>query len=135
MRDSFTNLAIAHTVITVPYAVRMLTSSLIGLDISVEEAAMNLGANELTTFIRITLPSLKPGIAASVIFTLATSFQNVDTSVFLTTGLPLFPTALLSYLRGNFDPTIAAGSTLVITASFLMIFALDRAVGLKKAIF
>lgn len=132
LRNSFSNLVLAHTILTIPFAIRVLTSSLIGLDRSIEEAAMNLGADELRTFLRITLPQMKTGLVATTVFTLAASFQDVDTSIFLAIGTTkTFPIVLLSYLRQGFDPTVAAGSTLIVGWTFLLILILDRTLGLK----
>jgi putative spermidine/putrescine transport system permease protein len=65
---SLVGLITAHVLITIPWTVRLLTASLVGMDRTVEEAAQNLGANRLTTFRRITLPAILPGIVAAALF-------------------------------------------------------------------
>src|SRR5437867_13338330 len=68
VRDPFLRLLVGHVIITLPYVVRVMSASFAGLDRSYEEAAMNLGADELTTFQKVTLPLMKSGIIAATVF-------------------------------------------------------------------
>ena len=54
----------AHTLVVIPWVVRLVTASLAGFDRTIEEAAQNLGAGPWTTFRRVTLPSIRPGLVA-----------------------------------------------------------------------
>jgi putative spermidine/putrescine transport system permease protein len=65
---SLGGLVAGHVLIAIPWTVRLITASLVGMDRAVEEAAQNLGADRLTTFRRITLPAILPGIVAAALF-------------------------------------------------------------------
>ena len=101
--------------ITIPWTVRLVAASLGGLDPSMEEAAMNLGAGPATTFLRITLPMIRPGIVAAALFSFIVSFGNLEMTLFLIgPGRTTLPIAILQYLEWRIDPTIAAVSFLQI---------------------
>ena len=108
-------LVLAHVMITIPWTVRLVAASLGGLDPSMEEAAMNLGAGPATTFLRITLPMIRPGIVAAALFSFIVSFGNLEMTLFLIgPGRTTLPIAILQYLEWRIDPTIAAVSFLQI---------------------
>jgi len=108
-------LVLSHVMITIPWTVRLVAASLGGLDPSMEEAAMNLGAGPATTFLRITLPMIRPGIVAAALFSFIVSFGNLEMTLFLIgPGRTTLPIAILQYLEWRIDPTIAAVSFLQI---------------------
>lgn len=127
----FLKLFIGHTVIILPYIVRNVTSSLIGFNWSLEEAAMSLGATPIQSFFRVTLPLIKPGVMAGALLSFLYSLDDATLSAFLTG--PTFvtlPVRMLSYMEFSFDPTLAAISTLLIAMSLICIVALEKFVGL-----
>lgn len=128
-------LVLSHILITIPWIVRLVAANLTGLDRSVEEAAMNLGANPLTTFFRITLPIIRSGIVAAAIFSFITSFGNLEFTLLLVgPGRTTLPIAILQYLEYNLDPTIAAVATVQITIIAVAMIITDRLVGLGQVV-
>jgi putative spermidine/putrescine transport system permease protein len=119
---SFPRLVLAHLVICTPYAIRSITASLHGIDPSIEEASRTLGAGAFTTFRRVLLPLLRPGVVAGFIFSFVTSFDNVVVSIYLigadTVTLPL---RILTYVEWQFDPSIAAISTIFIVVTTVVV--------------
>jgi len=112
---SIGGLVAGHVLIAIPWTVRLITASLVGIDRAVEEAAQSLGANRLITFRRITLPGILPGIVAAALFGFIASFGNLEMSLFLVgPGRTTLPIAILQYLEWKIDPTIAAVSVLQI---------------------
>ena len=112
---SLGGLIAGHVLIAIPWTVRLITASLVGMDRAVEEAAQSLGADRLTTFRRITLPAILPGIVAAALFGFIASFGNLEMSLFLVgPGRTTLPIAILQYLEWKIDPTIAAVSVLQI---------------------
>ena len=104
-----------HTLIVIPWCVRLVSASLAGMDRSTEEAAQNLGATPIVTFFRVTLPAIRPGIVAAAMFGFVMSFGNLEMSLFLVgPGRTTLPIAILQYLEWKLDPTIAAVSVLQI---------------------
>jgi putative spermidine/putrescine transport system permease protein len=135
LHDAPVRLGLAHVVICLPYSVRTVLASLARLDPSIEDAALTLGAGPWKAFWSVTLPLIRPGIAAGAIFAFVMSFDNVPVSIFLadarTTTLPL---AIISYLEYNFDPSVAAISSLMILFALGFAVLLDRIFGLKRAL-
>jgi putative spermidine/putrescine transport system permease protein len=115
--------------------VRLISASLVGVDRSIEEAAMNLGARPLTTFLRITLPMIRPGVVAAAIFSFIASFTDLEMTLFLIgPGRSTLQIALLQYLEWKFDPSVAAVSFVQVTIIGLGLLITDRFVKLSKVV-
>jgi putative spermidine/putrescine transport system permease protein len=125
----------AHTLIVIPWVVRLVTASLAGFDRSIEEAAQNLGATPFVTLRRITLPVIRPGIVAAALFAFVISFSNLELSLFLVgAGRTTLPIAILQYLEWKIDPTIAAASVVQIVIIAAAMLITDRFVKLTQVI-
>jgi putative spermidine/putrescine transport system permease protein len=132
---SLPGLVLAHVLITVPWTVRLVTASLAGLDRSVEEAALSLGATPWATFRRITLPLIRPGLVAAALFGFIISFGNLELSLFLVgPGRTTLPIAILQYLEWRIDPVIAAVSFLQILIVAAGMVLTDRYVRLATVL-
>jgi putative spermidine/putrescine transport system permease protein len=116
-----TTLVLAHTVVSLPFVVAVVTANLIGLDISLEEASMDLGATPAITFFRVVMPQIWPGLAVAGIFAFINSFDQIETSLFLVRpGNNTLPIEMFLYMEKWQDPTIAALSTMLIGFSVLI---------------
>ena len=132
---SLPGLVLAHVIITIPWTVRLVTASLIGFDRSVEEAAQNLGAGPWTTFRRVTLPLIRPGVVAAALFGFIISFGNLEMTLFLVgPGRTTLPIAILQYLEWRIDPVIAAVSFLQILVIGAGMILTDRYVKLARVL-
>lgn len=132
---TFYALVAGHTVIVIPWVVRLVTASLAGVDRATEEAAQNLGANPWVTFWRITLPTIRPGIVAGALFGFVTSFGNLEMSLFLVgPGRTTLPIVILQYLEWKIDPTIAAVSVVQILLIGISMLITDRYVKLSRVV-
>src|SRR6202012_3877260 len=80
---SLAGLIAGNVLIAIPWTVRLITASLVGMDRAVEEPAQILSAARITTFHRITLPAILPGIDAASLFGFIASFGNLEMSLFL----------------------------------------------------
>jgi putative spermidine/putrescine transport system permease protein len=131
---SLVNLAIGHTLVTVPYVIRTVSASLLLIDPSTEDAARTLGASKFTTFWRITRPQIVPGLFAGGIFAFVTSFDNYAVSMWLADAehFPM-PMAMFSLISRMFDPGIAAIASLMILMSIVIVVVLERLTGLQRA--
>lgn len=124
-----------HVLIVIPWTVRLITASLAGLEPTIEEAAQSLGANRFTTFRRVTLPAILPGIVAATLFGFVSSFGNLELSLFLVgPGRTTLPIAILQYLEWKIDPTIAAVSVLQIGLIAILMIVVDRFVKLSRVV-
>jgi putative spermidine/putrescine transport system permease protein len=132
---SLGGLIAGHVLVVIPWTVRLVTASLQGLDRSIEEAAQSLGANRWTTFRRVTMPSILPGIVAAALFGFVSSFGNLEMSLFLVgPGRTTLPIAILQYLEWKIDPTIAAVSVLQILVIATAMLVTDRFVKISRVV-
>jgi putative spermidine/putrescine transport system permease protein len=132
---SLGGLIAGHVLITIPWTVRLITASLVGMDRAVEEAAQSLGANRLTTFRRVTLPGILPGVVAAALFGFIASFGNLEMSLYLVgPGRTTLPIAILQYLEWKIDPTIAAVSVLQILFIGAAMLLTDRFVNIGRVV-
>ncbi|MBX5473819.1 MAG: ABC transporter permease [Thermoleophilia bacterium] len=91
--QGFGTILIAHVMFNISYVVVTVRARLVGFDRHLEEAAMDLGANELVTFWRVTLPLIAPGILAAALLAFALSIDDFVITYFnagTTTTFPLF---------------------------------------------
>jgi putative spermidine/putrescine transport system permease protein len=130
---SFGNLVIAMTLVCLPFTVRTISANLHGLNPYTEEAAINLGASRWTTFRRVVLPQIRPGIVGGMIFVFATVLEDVSVVIFLTSyRTSTLSIAALGYLRNKDDPTIAAMATMLVALTIGLVFIIQRVIGLEK---
>jgi putative spermidine/putrescine transport system permease protein len=120
-------LTIGHVLICLPYVVRTIHASILGLDVFIEEAAANLGATRLQIYTTVVLPIIRPALYSAILFAFLISFDNAVISLFLvsarTTTLPI---AMYSYVQYNLDPTIAAISTLLVALSVAAMYVASK---------
>ena len=120
-------LFIGHVGIALPYVILVMITRFQGMDRSLEEAARSLGANAVTTFVRITFPLIIPGIVAAAMFTFAVSFDNFTISHFLAPqGVSTLPVEIYSAIRKGFTPEINAISGIVFVFSATLILLSSR---------
>jgi putative spermidine/putrescine transport system permease protein len=132
-RWSFLNLLIGHTLITLPFVFLSVSASLYNFDKTFEEAARSLGADRFTTFRRITLPIIKPGVIAGAMLAFIVSFDLFAISLLLKgIGVTPLPIQLFDYVRWDFDPTAAAVSTVSIVITLGAVLLAERLVGLRS---
>jgi putative spermidine/putrescine transport system permease protein len=135
MLGSTAGLIAAHALVVIPWAARLVSASLASFDPAIEEAAKNLGAGPWTTFYRVTLPSIRPGIVAGALFGFVTSFGNLEMSLFLVgPGSTTLPIAILQYLEWKIDPTVAAVSVMQIVLIGVAMLITDRYVKISRVV-
>ncbi len=131
---TFPGLLAAHTLVALPWTLRLVSASLASTGSNAEEAARSLGANAFQTFFYVTLPVIRPGIIAAALFSFIASFTELELSLFLVgPGKTTLPIAIVNYLEWNLDSTIAAVATVQILIIGAALLASDRFVNLGKA--
>ncbi|MFC7704608.1 MULTISPECIES: ABC transporter permease [Paracoccaceae] len=126
-------LFLGHTALLVPYAVRVVSASLVNLRPDIEEAAVMLGASRAGAFFRIVLPNIRNGIMAAFIIGFITSFNQVPVSLFLTgPGITTLPIEMMFYMEFNYDPSIAALSGLLALMTLAVVMVAERLLGLSR---
>ena len=128
---SFLALAIGHLFVATPYVIGSVGSVLLRFNPNLEEAALSLGASRWRTFRRVTLPIIMPGIYAGALFAFMVSFGDVPISLFLAS--PKYATLPLEIFHGmefDFDAAVLAISTLIVFASLVILWLIQKSVGL-----
>jgi len=132
--DARLNLLIGHIVVTSPYVIRAVVTSLLLVDLNLEDAARTLGASRLRSFWRITLPQIAPGVAAGALFAFMVSFDNYPVTMWLANSeYSPVPLVLMRQLVNVFDPSVPAMSTVIIILAVVGVIILERLVGLRRA--
>lgn len=126
-------LFVTHTALVLPYAVRVVSSSLNNLRADMEEAAVILGCTRFQAFTKVVLPNIRGGILAAFILGFVTSFNEVPASLFLSgPGVRTLPIDMISYMEITFDPSVAALSALMAFMSIAIVFAAERLLGFSR---
>lgn len=126
-------LLLGHVIITLPFAIRLIVASLVGLDPALELAARSLGAGRLAVFRRITLPLIRAGVVSGFILAFIVSFENVTVSLFLVSPqLVTLPVRIFGYIENSPTPVVTVASALLLFASGVLIAVLQRLVGVDR---
>jgi putative spermidine/putrescine transport system permease protein len=126
-------LVVAHVALVLPFVVRSVWVSVRNLDPALERAAASLGATPWRTFRRVTLPLLRPGLFAGLLFAVVVSLNEFVVSLFISNRVTeILPVAMFTYVVNYTDPTIAALSSLFIVATFLVVWLADRYLNLAR---
>lgn len=133
--DTYTGIVLAHLGITVPYIIRTVSMSFQSVDTRLEEAARVHGASVITTFFRVTLPLIMPGILAGGIIAFLISFDEAVIALFIAgSRVTTLPVAIYHYIEYRTDPQVAALSVVLIAISVVLVFFVERMLGLRKAL-
>ncbi|HMV98483.1 MAG TPA: ABC transporter permease [Anaerolineales bacterium] len=125
-RSLFT-VTIAHTVVALPYTLLIISSRLSGFDTSMEEAAMDLGADYPTTLRRVVLPMIFPAMVSAWLTAFTVSFDEFALALFLSGTQPTFPVYLFSQLRfANRLPLMIALAVLLMIGTLTLVFIAEK---------
>jgi putative spermidine/putrescine transport system permease protein len=131
--DAWSSLLIAHVVVTMPFVMRTVLSSLSLFDFAMVDAARTLGCSYPLALWRVLVPNILPGFISGALFAFIASFDNYPVSIFLVdVRTKTLPIQLLNYLEISPDPTLAAVSTCLIVLTILVLIVCDRLVGLRR---
>lgn len=124
---SLWTVGIAHTVVALPYTVLIIMARLAGFDPTIEEAAMDLGADYLTTLRRVVLPLVAPAMVSAWLTAFTVSFDEFALALFLAGTEPTFPVYLFSQLRfANRLPIMIAMAALLMMGTLTLVFVAER---------
>lgn len=128
VRLGFFTLIVGHILVTLPFTILIVRAAASALDRRLEEAAADLGANEVQTFLRVTMPLLMPAVFTSFLMAATLSFDNFVMSTFTTgVGTTTLPLHIYSLLKLGITPKInAMGTLLVLVNVLLVIIVLGR---------
>ena len=128
----FATIVIAHTMFNIAYVVVTIRARLQGMDLHIEEAAADLGANEWTTFRKVTLPLIAPGVAAAALLAFALSVDDFVITNFTAGQTVTFPVFIWGAARQGVPPQVNVLATLLLLV-VLALMALNIAVQRRRA--
>jgi spermidine/putrescine transport system permease protein len=124
---SMATLIISHVTFSMPFVEVTVRSRLSGMDPSIREAAMDLGAGEVHTFFRVILPTISPAVISGAMLALTLSLDDVVVSYF-TAGpnSETLPLMIMGMVKKGISPDVNALSTLMILGTFFILFFSTR---------
>ena len=128
LNDPYINIVIAHAVLALPYAIRILSAGFKAIPQDLIDACADMGAGKIATFKHAFLPMLKPSLQAATIFCLVISIEEFNMAFVL--GAPDFitdPTILYSFLGYSFiRPDAAVVSLILVIPNVLLMLLIER---------
>ena len=126
LSQTYLGIILAHTALGTPFVVITVTATLVGFDHSLSRASANLGANPTTTFFKVIMPLILPGVISGALFAFITSFDEVVVVLFLA-GFDqrTIPRQMWSGIREQISPTILAVATILVMISIALLATLE----------
>ena len=116
------SLTLSHITFSIPFVVITVRARLAGFDKFLEEAAMDLGANRIVTFFRVTLPLIMPGVLSGAMLAFSLSIDDVVISFFTTgPGSTTLPLKIFSMVKTGVTPEVNALSTVIMLITIIII--------------
>lgn len=115
---TYVGLILAHAVLGTPFVIITVTATLVGFDKSLVRAAANMGANPVTTFFKVQMPLILPGVISGALFAFITSFDEVVIVLQMAdVEQRTIPRQMFSGIREQISPTILAVATVLVFIS------------------
>ncbi|MEI4196063.1 ABC transporter permease [Roseovarius sp. E0-M6] len=122
----YVKVILAHAVLGIPFVIITVTATLVGFDRSLTRAAANMGANPVTTFFRIQMPLILPGVISGGLFAFITSFDEVVVVLFVgSASQKTLPWQMFTGLREQISPTILAVATILVMISIALLTTVE----------
>lgn len=126
LQGTYWGVVLAHAALGIPFVIITVTATLVGFDQSLVRAAANLGAGPLTTFFKVQMPLILPGVISGALFAFITSFDEVVVVLFVgSAGQKTLPWQMFTGLREQISPTILAVATLLVAISVALLTTLE----------
>jgi spermidine/putrescine transport system permease protein len=119
----FWTIVLAHIMFCISFVVVTVRARLVGFDQHVEEAAMDLGANEYVTFFRITLPLIAPGILAGALLAFSLSIDDFVITSFNSGTTETFPLYVWSQAQRGVPPEVNVIGTMIFAVAIVLMLA------------
>ncbi|WP_327004749.1 ABC transporter permease subunit [Dactylosporangium sp. NBC_01737] len=132
LNGTLIGIILAHTAMALPFVVIAVTARLQGMDSRLPGVAASLGAGPVSTFRRVTLPLVLPGVLSGAVLAFVTSLDEVVIALFLQApGAVTLPVQMFNSVTIQIDPTISAASSLMVVLVSVPIL-LAQIVGVRR---
>ncbi len=124
--NTYPGLILAHATLGVPFVIITVTATLTGFDQSLIRASQGLGANGFTTFRKVIMPLILPGMISGALFAFITSLDEVVAVIFLAdVDQRTIPRQMFSGIREQISPTILAVATVLVLLSIALLTTIE----------
>ena len=126
LQGTYFGVVLAHAALGIPFVIITVTATLVGFDNSLTRAAANMGADPVTTFFRVQMPLILPGVISGGLFAFITSFDEVVVVLFVgSAGQKTLPWQMFTGLREQISPTILAVATILVVISICLLTVVE----------
>ncbi len=126
LQGQYIGVVLAHAALGIPFVIITVTATLVGFDKSLVRASANLGAGPMTTFFKIQMPLILPGVVSGGLFAFITSFDEVVVVLFVgSAGQKTLPWQMFTGLREQISPTILAVATILVAISIALLTTVE----------
>lgn len=126
LQGTYWGVVLAHAALGIPFVIITVTATLVGFDRSLTRASASLGADPVTTFFKVQMPLILPGVISGGLFAFITSFDEVVVVLFVgSAGQKTLPWQMFTGLREQISPTILAVATLLVTISVILLATIE----------
>ena len=126
LQGTYWGVVLAHAVLGIPFVIITVTATLVGFDRSLVRAASNLGADPVTTFFKIQMPLILPGVISGALFAFITSFDEVVVVLFVAGhDQQTIPRQMWNGIREQISPAILAVATLLVIFSIALLATVE----------
>lgn len=123
---SYIGLILAHAVLGTPFVIITVTATLVGFDKSLIRASASMGASSVTTFFKVQMPLILPGVISGALFAFITSFDEVVVVLQMAdVSQRTIPRQMFSGIREQISPTILAVATILVIISIGLLTTLE----------
>jgi len=126
LQGTYIGVVLAHAALGIPFVIITVTATLVGFDKSLTRAAANMGADPVTTFFKVQMPLILPGVISGGLFAFITSFDEVVVVLFVgSAGQKTLPWQMFTGLREQISPTILAVATILVVISIMLLTVVE----------
>lgn len=126
LAGTYWGVVLAHAALGIPFVIITVTATLVGFDRSLTRAAANMGADPVTTFFRVQMPLILPGVISGALFAFITSFDEVVVVIFVGSAKQqTLPWQMFTGLREQISPTILAVATILVAISIMLLTTVE----------
>ncbi|MEM0898524.1 MAG: ABC transporter permease [Pseudomonadota bacterium] len=126
LQGTYWGVVLAHAALGTPFVIITVTATLVGFDRSLTRAAASMGADPVTTFFKVQMPLILPGVISGALFAFITSFDEVVVVIFLGSAQQqTLPWQMFTGLREQISPTILAVAAIMVVLSIMLLSTLE----------
>ena len=126
LAQTFPGIILAHTALGTPFVIITVTATLVGFDQTLVRAAANLGADPTTTFFKVIMPLIAPGVISGALFAFITSVDEIVIVYFIAgPNQKTVPLKMFSGIREEISPTILAVASILVGLSIMLLVTLE----------